>query len=330
MDVFFYEAFEEEQHALASAAYGKLDFDCTRDTIQEHAETRRRRPPAPLISVRTQSNIPVEWAPHLKGILSRSTGYDHLIDYMRQTQAALSFGYLPRYCIRAVAEQAMLHWTALLRKLPKQLRQFNCFGRDGITGSECSGNTLLVTGVGNIGHEIVKIGEVLGMRVLGVDIRPRFNDVTYVSPQEGIETADVIVCAMNLTSANRAYFNYERLSGAPRHPIFVNIARGELSPLQDLLRLLEEGVLGGVGLDVFEDELHLANALRHGDSSSQQMKIIQRLLERDDVILTPHNAFNTREAVQRKASQSIEQILYFMKHGHFLWPVPMKEQTDSS
>ena len=67
----------------------------------------------------------------------------------------------------------MLMWMALLRKLPQQIQNFATFYRDGITGSECQGKTLLVVGVGNIGSEVARIGQGLGMNVLGVDIRSK-------------------------------------------------------------------------------------------------------------------------------------------------------------
>ena len=66
---------------------------------------------------------------------------------------------------RAVAEQAILLVMALLRKLPQQTQQFPRFHRDGLTGHECAGKKLLVVGVGNIGSEVVRIGQALGMAV---------------------------------------------------------------------------------------------------------------------------------------------------------------------
>jgi D-lactate dehydrogenase len=112
-------------------------------TIQEAGHAS---PPARLVSIRTQSQIPLAWAPELDAILSRSTGYDHLAAYAATTEAPLALGFLPLYCHRAVAEQAMLLWMALLRRLPRQIAQFRTFHRDGITGGECAGRTLVVVG----------------------------------------------------------------------------------------------------------------------------------------------------------------------------------------
>ena len=103
MNVYFFEAFEEERAALVKYGAESLDAGFTWKTIQEAGMTE---PPAPIISVRTQSAIPVEWAPKLKGILTRSTGYDHLSRYrLASGHAELPCGYLPLYCNRTVAEQ---------------------------------------------------------------------------------------------------------------------------------------------------------------------------------------------------------------------------------
>lgn len=319
-DVFFYESFEEETAALKRYLPSNIRAAFTASTVQEAGDAR---PPAALISTRTQSRLPVEWGDQLSGILTRSTGYDHILSFRQKTGVAVAAGYLPLYCHRAVAEQAMVLWMSLMRKLPVQIKQFSRFDRDGLTGLECQGKTLVVVGVGNIGSEIVKIGTGLGMRVLGVDIVERHNFVHYVSIEEALPRAHIIVCAMNLTSDNVDYFNYRRLKATPRNVIFVNIARGEMSPSTDLLRLIQEGHLGGVGLDVYIREDQLGVGLRSGQSASDpEIKATLKLARFPNVILTPHNAFNTAESVERKAQQSIQQIEHFLKRGAFIWPAP--------
>jgi D-lactate dehydrogenase len=272
-----------------------------------------------LISIRTQSTIPASWATKLAGILTRSTGYDHLEKYQGQGNYNLPCGHLPPYCSRAVAEQAMLLWMALLRNLPGQLENFAGFNRDGLTGWECEHKTLLVVGVGNIGYEVVKIGQGLGMKVIGVDIVESHPLVKYVTIDQGLSQADIIVCAMNLTVDNRHYFNYHLLKQARPGVIFVNISRGQQSSAADLLRLLDEDHLGGVGLDVFNHESELANSLRDGRGSDDEEVVnTLELAGRPNVICTPHNGFNTHEAISRKAKLSIEQIDHFLRKGEFL------------
>ena len=301
MDVHFYEAFEEEAAALRRYLPSQVRAGFTWKTIQEAGDAE---PPAPLISIRTQSVLPAAWTGKVRGIVSRTTGFDHLVG------VRIPYVHLPHYCSRAVAEHAILLVMALLRKLPQQVGQFPKFHRDGLTGRECMGKRLLVVGVGNIGSEIVKIGIGLGMDTRGVDILQKYPFVTYGSIEDGLSWADVIVCAMNLTKENTGYFRYDVLKRARRGVMFVNVARGELSPTNDLVKLLDEGHVGALALDVYENESALAVGLRSGKSDFP-------LLGRPNVILTPHNAFNTAEAVERKAEQTVRQVEHFLQNGKF-------------
>ena len=100
----------------------------------------------------------------------------------------------------------------------------------------------------------------------------------------------------------------------------MNIARGEHTPLSDLVRILEENRLGGVGLDVFEDEGILGASLRGSKPEENEMtRTVRHLSARPNVILTPHNAFNTIEAVKRKSQMSVEQVKHFLLHKDFIW-----------
>jgi D-lactate dehydrogenase len=320
MDVFFYEAFEEEAKALQRHLPVGVNTGFDKLTIQEAGH---KEPPAPIISVRTQSIIPAAWAPKLRAILTRSTGYDHLVRYRIDSGHALPCGYLPLYCHRAVAEQALLLILALLRKLPLQTENFKRFHRDGMTGREMEKKRLLVMGVGNIGYQMVKLGHGVGMTVHGVDIVHKHQDVHYVTPEAGLPWADIIVCAMNLTQANQGYFNFHTFKKTAPGLVFVNVARGELSPATDLLLCMRSKQLSGVGLDVYNNESELSVALRAGRTSDDpEVRAILELSKREDVILTPHNAFNTEESVERKSEQSVLAIHHFLRHNTFPWLVP--------
>jgi D-lactate dehydrogenase len=321
-DVFFYEAFAEEEAALRQLLPAHIDAGFADPTIQE---TEHTAPVSRLISTRNQSRVPLAWRDRLDGILTRSTGYDHLLEFAALPQPAPKLGYLPLYCHRAVAEQALMMWMALLRKLPRQIRQFHSFHRDGLTGRECQGRMLVVVGVGYIGSEICRIGTGLGMRVLGVDLDPRYPEVEFTSIDDALPQADVVVCAMDLNSTSRGYFDAARLRNIKRGAVFVNISRGEISPSTALLDALRAGQLGGVGLDVYDHEPELATALRGGPASDDaEVRAALELAKMDIAICTPHNAFNSEEAVQRKCEHSVHQIVAFLETGRFEWPVPAR------
>ena len=123
---------------------------------------------------------------------------------------------------------------------------------------------------------------------------------------------------MNLTEENTGYFSYDLFQHAKKGVIFVNIARGEHSPLADLLKLIKEGHLGAVGLDVYENEPSVAVSLRNPSGhQSGEAAIVREMMNYPNVIFTPHNAFNTQEAVERKARFTVEQIMYFLEHKDF-------------
>jgi len=321
--VMVYEAFAEEEASLRRHLPADLLVRYTWRTVQESGDSL---PLAPVVSIRTQSVMPAGWARHLRAILSRSTGYDHLAAYRAAAGATdLQYGYLPLYCNRAVAEHAMMLWMALLRRLPRQVRQFTRFHRDGLTGGECRGRTLVVVGVGNIGHEVVDIGRALGMTVLGIDPVRRWEDVAYASYAGAAPRADVVVAAMDLNSSSRGFFDPGRLGQLKRGGLFVNVARGELADAAALLAALDTGHLAGVGLDVYDQEPELAVALRAGRAQgppSAAVDAVLALARRDDVVCTPHNAFNTAESVERKSAQSAQQLEHLRRTGSFLWSVP--------
>ncbi len=218
----------------------------------------------------------------------------------------------------------MMMWMALLRRLPQQMQQLQNFHRDLLTGRECRGRTLVVVGVGHIGSEVCKIGQALEMKVIGVDLKPRYDGIDFGSADKALPQADIIVCAMDLRDSNRGYFSPAVLKTLKRGALFVNVSRGELSPSTALLDALRSGVLGGVGLDVYDHEVELAIALRTGKPSKDaEVEAALAMQQMENVVFTPHNAFNTAESLERKSEHSVRQILAFRKNRQFEWPVPL-------
>ncbi len=319
MEAAFYEVFSEEAEGLKACWAGGSPEVLSPGPIPEPPPDA---PPAPVLCVRTHSRIPAEWDGRVLGVLTRSSGFDHLVRDLRGWRKRPACGYLPEYCARAVAEQAVLMILALLRRLKRQIRQALDFDRDGLTGGECLGRRLLVVGVGRIGREVVGLGRALGMDVRGVDIDPRERDLSYVSLEEGVGWADVVVSAVPLTRGTRGLFSSDLWRRGGRGTIFVNISRGEVSPVRDLAAALEDGTLAGVGLDVFGNEGRLAAEWKGERPETAEGRCLRSMGDRDDVILTPHNAFNTREALERKCRQTVAAIETFRKEGRFPHEVP--------
>lgn len=321
IDVMFYEVFEEEEKAIKNFLSDNIRAEYTDKTIQEEDG---QTPPAELISIRTQSIIPVSWTKTVRGILTRSQGFDHLLDFRRECSKKIPLGYLGNYCARAVAEQAVMAMMVLSRKLKKQINHFDTFDRDGLTGRQCRGSNVFIAGVGNIGSEIVDIAKGLRMDVKGFDVDQKLGDLTYVSLEEGVQWADVVFCALPLTRETKGMFNYQVFQMVRPGLIFVNISRGEISPIEDLKRLVDDKVLGGLSLDVYAQETDLAHKLRNDRKNmTSTERMIAELSKREQVLFTPHNAFNTQEALEQKALLSAEAVVHYIKHESFPCPVPL-------
>jgi D-lactate dehydrogenase len=158
MDIFFYEAFLEEEEALRRGLRDNITAGFTSRTIQESGHAS---PPADLISTRTQSIIPPAWGPHRKGILTRRTGHDHLASFLEGPGSLVKAGYLP--C--TAAGQWPSSPAALAgphEEIRAQMNHLKGFERDGLTGMECRARPCWWWGWGNIGYEICRIGEALG------------------------------------------------------------------------------------------------------------------------------------------------------------------------
>jgi len=179
-----------------------------------------------------------------------------------------------------------------------------------------------VVGVGRIGGEVVRLGRGLGMTVLGVEVNPREPALDYVRWDEAAPRADVVAACMDLNDGNRRYFRRETLALLKPGALLINVARGELLDTRDALAALENGRLGGLALDVFWEEDQVADALRGMAPANPEVEILRRLAQHPRSLCTPHNAFNTLEAVERKSQLTVEQASHFIKTGCFRWPWP--------
>jgi D-lactate dehydrogenase len=315
--IYFFEVFAEEQAILETMA--PRDWRCHyfKNTIQESPVAELT--PA-LLCLRTQSVIPQEWSVHLKAVLSRSKGYDHLVAYQRQTGSNAQFAALPSYCAEAVAEHALTMLLMLSRNMKQQMLQFSSFDRDGLTGSELSSLNVLIVGVGSIGYATYRLCHGLCGHVKGCDIHPTHEDVEYIELDEGLSWADVVIVSASLTESSRGLLNEDRLRNAASKGMFlVNVARGEITPLADMRLLLDLGIVKGLAMDVFPDENFLGEQFRSGynQDSCQSLAVVHELSDRPNVVLTPHNAFNTHASVVRKCQETVRAWTYYFNNQSF-------------
>lgn len=263
--------------------------------------------------------------PNLKFLATRSMGYDHM-DLAECARRGVVVSRVPVYGENTVAEHTFALILALSRKIFQSYERTERmkFDRKGLRGFDLFGKTLGVVGVGNIGKNVVRIGNGFGMQVLVSDVKQderlaKELGFTYVaSLDELLARSDVISLHTPYLKSTHHMINRQNLAKAKRGAMFVNTARGGLVDTRALLWALNEGILAGAGLDVLEEEnfVYEEDQLLVNDvPRDQDLATVLRnhvLVERDDVIVTPHNAFNSTEAVQRIFETTVENIKAYL------------------
>lgn len=256
----------------------------------------------------------------LEHIATRSTGVDHIdIEACRARGVAVS--HVPLYGERTVAEHTFALILALSRKILHaydRTRRGN-FSREGLRGFDLQGKTLFVVGCGKIGAQVALIARAFAMNVIVFDrVKNRAlrqAGVEYVATlKEGLERANVISLHVPLTPATRHLINMETIQYIRPQALLINTARGDVVQTAAVLRALDTGILAGVGLDVLENErlIHEEAEIMSGATPSNQelatMLHSHVLLQRPEVLVTPHNAFNSEEAIAKILGTTISNI----------------------
>ncbi|MBI2984061.1 MAG: hydroxyacid dehydrogenase [Candidatus Kerfeldbacteria bacterium] len=264
--------------------------------------------------------------PALRLIATMSTGYDH-IDLAACHSHGITVCNVPSYGENTVAEHALALLLALSRKIiPSVVRtQHGDFRLDDLRGVDLAGKTMGVVGAGRIGQRLIKMGRGLEMSVIAYDPRPnqeqaRRLEFQYVPLDDLLRRSDVVSLHAPATPDNQHLLNEARLRLMKPTAWLINTARGQLIDTQALLKVLGEGHLAGVGLDVLEEECTIKEErelLSKVFQTKCDLKTVladHLLLNHPKVIITPHNAFNSGEALQRILDTTIKNIEAF-EHG---------------
>ncbi|MBI4442784.1 MAG: hydroxyacid dehydrogenase [Acidobacteria bacterium] len=261
----------------------------------------------------------LESLPRLRLIATRSTGYDH-IDMKTCRGRSVEVAYVPSYGENTVAEHTFALILSLSRHIHKsyvRVSQGN-FSREGLTGFDLKGKTLGVIGAGRIGLHIIKIARGFGMEVLACDVRQdlflaELLNFRYVPVEYLLANSDIITLHMPYLPSTHHFLNADRMAMLRKGTLLINTARGGLVDTEALLKALEDGTLAGAGLDVLEGEQYISEEqemLRSGQPIEALQQIVrdQILLRRENVVFTPHNAFNSREALLRILDITVDNI----------------------
>jgi D-lactate dehydrogenase len=261
--------------------------------------------------------------PALKFIATRSTGFDH-IDMRACKEKGIQVSNVPSYGESTVAEHTFALILSLSRNIHKAYVRTTKgdFNLEGLMGFDLKGKTLGVVGAGHIGLHVVKMARGFGMNVIVFDTkRDLFLEeimmFRYASLDELLRDSDIITLHVPYSEKTRHLINMDNIKTVKKGALLINTARGGLVETDALTWALGQGILGGAGLDVLEGEEFISEEreLLSRDFPAETMKTLLRnhiLMKRDDVVITPHIAFNSREAVQRILETTAENIIGFL------------------
>lgn len=250
-------------------------------------------------------------------IALRSAGFNN-VDLLEAQRLELPVVRVPEYSPHAVAEHAMCLILALNRKIHRaylRVRELN-FSLDGLMGFDLHGATVGVIGTGRIGAAMVRILDGFGSKILAYDLNPcaelvqRYS-VRYVTLPELYAASDVITLHCPLTPQTHHLIDADAFAQMKPEAILINTGRGALINSRALITALKAGRIGGAGLDVYEEEegvffYDLSQRVLHDD-------VLARLLTFPNVLITSHQGFLTREALNNIAATTLANITAYEK-----------------
>ncbi|MGV3531263.1 MAG: 2-hydroxyacid dehydrogenase [Chthoniobacteraceae bacterium] len=258
----------------------------------------------------------------IKHVALRCAGFN-AIDLAAAKELGVSVTRVPAYSPYAVAEHAVALLLALNRKIPRasnRVHDFN-FSLQGLVGFDLHGKTAGIFGTGKIGRVAAQILRGFGMKVLAFDPYPspdwaREHSVEYTDALTLARECEVISLHTPLTPETRHIIRSETLQLMKPGVIIINVSRGALVDTKALIDALKAGHVGGVGLDVYEEE----EGVFFEDLSGQilQDDELARLLTFPNVLITAHQAFLTKEALGEIARVTVGNLAAFGNGESFL------------
>lgn len=279
-----------------------------------------------IISVFINSNVDsrvLDKFSGLKLIVTRSTGYDHIdVDYANKL--GITVCNIPYYGENTVAEHTFSLILSLTRNVHRAYvrTQKKDFSLEGLIGFDLKGKTIGVVGAGHIGLYVIKMAKGFGMNVLAFDINQddfmaEVLGFEYAEMEELLANSDVISLHAPYNQKTHHMINKSNIRKIKPGALLINTARGALVDTEAMIWALDEGILNGVGLDVLEGESLIEEELEVLSSvSKEKLTTLIRdhaLLNREDVVITPHIAFYSQEAVARIWETTFCDILAFLE-----------------
>ncbi len=267
----------------------------------------------------------LEQLTNLRMIATRSTGFDHIpLDICRQRDITVC--NVPTYGKNTVAE----HVFGLLLVISHRLEQAidrtrkGDFSPRGLQGFDLYGKTMGVIGTGDIGKETIRIGKGFGLRVMAFDVNPDEETAArlqfrYVDMNEVLFNSDIISLHVPANEKTQNLISQEQFEKMKQGVVLINTSRGSVVDTKALVRALAEGKVSAAGLDVLpeepviREEAELLRSVYEREHNLDTLLADHVLVNMRNVVVTPHSAFNTREAVHRILDTTLENITSFLQ-----------------
>ena len=248
----------------------------------------------------------------VKYIAVRAAGYDN-VDIDAANKAEIVVANVPDYSPYSIAEHSVLMMLALNRKIilsNQQTLQQN-FTLDKLVGFDLHQKKIGIIGTGKIGGIVAKILHGFGCTILAHDVveDPHLMsnyDVHYVALSSLLALSDIITLHIPLTKQTKYLINKETISQMKKGVMVVNTARGAIINTEDLIDALERGHIGYCGMDVYEKE----KGIFFYDHSNKELNdpLLSKLMSLPNVLITPHQAFATQEALNNIAATTFKSF----------------------
>lgn len=253
----------------------------------------------------------------VKLLALRCAGFNN-VD-LKAAKGKLPVVRVPAYSPYAVAEYSLALMLSLNRKIHRaywRTRDGN-FSLNGLMGFDMHGKTIGIIGTGKIAKILIRLLKGFGMRILAYDLYPDMKfageeGISYVSLDELYRESDIISLHCPLTDQTKYMIDKDSIDKMKEGVMIINTGRGQLINTNDLIEGLKEKMIAAAGLDVYEEE----GEYFYEDKSDKIIDddVLARLLSFNNVIVTSHQAFFTKEALHNIAETTLQNIEDFRCH----------------
>lgn len=253
----------------------------------------------------------------VKLLALRCAGFNN-VD-LKAAKGKLPVVRVPAYSPYAVAEYSLALMLSLNRKIHRaywRTRDGN-FSLNGLMGFDMHGKTIGIIGTGKIAKILIRLLKGFGMRILAYDLYPDMKfageeGISYVSLDELYRESDIISLHCPLTDQTKYMIDKDSIDKMKEGVMIINTGRGQLINTNDLIEGLKEKKIAAAGLDVYEEE----GEYFYEDKSDKIIDddVLARLLSFNNVIVTSHQAFFTKEALHNIAETTLQNIDDFRHH----------------